>query len=113
MSTVTNLQRYYYDVQTNNESQKNLIRILKLFEDTIDDFNIQEKIKVINLMKLCKVYNDKLLDSILHFTEINFIHMNYNDLLNILITNHGARRITPFELLYKMRNRFNETYREL
>lgn len=110
---IPNLHKFYSDIYATEDSKRHLTRILELFQNSFNDLNIQGKMRIINLMRVCKTYNNKLLDSVLIFAEMNFTNLNYDDLLNIMITNHGARRVTPFEMLYKMRNRFNETFREL
>ena len=60
---------------------------------------------IVNLMKYTKVFNDKILDYMLYYVNSNFDKMNIDDIIHILDTVSSNRKITPYELLYKLRNK--------
>lgn len=59
-------------------------------------------------MRRSQVYNYKILDFMLYYTEMNFENLSYEDLLKIVMTNIGAAKVTPYEILFRIRNRFNK-----
>ena len=107
-----NFNKFYYKVEENSELSQQVEKILTLFEDVIDSLNIQNKLAILSLMRNSGIYNHKILDFMLYYTEMNFDNLSYEDLLNIVRTNNGARKISPFEIFFRLRNRFNEQYDE-
>jgi hypothetical protein len=86
---------------------------LSLLEDKLEKYNIQNKIHMISLMRYAKTYNDRILDYMLYYAEMNFELLSYEDILNIILTVLSAKKVNPFELMYRLRTRFNATFREL
>ena len=79
-----------------------------MYQDSIDTLNIQNKIRIMNLMRRSQVYNYKILDFMLYYTEMNFENLSYEDILKIVMTNIGAAKMIPYEILFRIRNRFNK-----
>ena len=113
LGVLSTLQRFYYNASLNEEYKNQVERILKMFEESMDKYSIQEKMKILILMKSSRVFNDKILDFMLYYAEMNIETLNYDDLLLVFSTNMAAKRFTPFELAYKLRNQFNIIYRNL
>jgi hypothetical protein len=82
-------------------------------EDCLSTMTIQNKMRVVNLMRASKVSNDKILDFMLYYVEMNFPSMRYDDMLSITLACTGAKRITPFEIVYSLKNSFNKIHKEL
>lgn len=44
----------------------------------------------------------------LYYTEMNLENLTYEDLLKIVMTNIAAAKVMPYEILFRIRNRFNK-----
>ena len=84
-----------------------------MLEDKLDKLSIQNKLNLLTLMRSAKTYNDKILDFMLYYADVNFDMLGYEDTLNIILTVLSAKKVNPFELLYRLRIKFNESYKEL
>ena len=87
--------------------------ILQVLEDKLEKTNIQNKINALYLMRASRIYNYRILDYMLSYSELNFDLLTYEDVLYLVITVNQARMISPYELMYKLRNRFYSCYTEL
>lgn len=81
-------------------------------ENSLDTMTIQNKMKMVNMMRASKVANNRILDFMLYYSEMNFQSMRYDDLLNVLLACMSAKTITPYELAYNLKNSFNKFYKE-
>ena len=82
-----------------------------MLEDKLDKLSIQNKLNLLTLMRSAKTYNDKILDFMLYYADVNFDMLGYEDTLNIILTVLSAKKVNPFELLYRLRIKFNESYK--
>jgi len=97
----------------NPEYERQVEKILSFFEEKMDTLNFQQKNNILRLMRQSGVYNYKILDFMLYYVEMNYLQLSYENMLLIIKTNLNARKITPFELIYKLRNKFNQSYMQL
>ena len=107
------VSRYYSVINLKQSHLEEVATFLKFNEDLVHEYNIQNKMKILNMMRYTRVYNDKLLDYFMFYADANFDLLNYEDLFNIVYVVTIAKRVNPFELIYRLRIKFNQVKDDL
>ena len=100
----------YSEIVPNKDDCKHIGMLLKVLKKDIDKYNIQQMVSVLFFMKNTKVYDDDILDFLLYYVEINFDNLTYQDKLSIINIIHSNRKMIPYELVYRLRNKFNDIH---
>ena len=107
------IKDFYNEILPNEDDCKHIGMFLNVLEKDIEKYNIQQMVLILFFMKTTKVYNDDILDFLLYYVEINFDNLIYQDKLNIINIIFSNRKIVPYELVYKLRNKFNNIHLSL
>jgi hypothetical protein len=105
--------KFYTAIEMKKEHEDQVRELLKGMEEVFESLNIQNKMMILRIMRVSKVYNPPILDYMLNYCDQNFDLMTYEDLFDVIWTVFQERSINPYEMFYKLRIKFNENYKTL